>query len=299
MNNPYVIKAELLEPTGVERVDDTLYSLVNVLALGVGRSLRSVFLIGSYMDGSYAPDSDVDCCIVWKDGASAAQRRKGFSLFAHVSRMVDLQLDPMYNASESPLYRADTFAADTGDGEYPCGPILKLAVKEHSLLLWGEDIRSGVVSPARKELEKDAIAAPLNWIKQTHYGSLDAAIVPPLNVPAPHQPDLGYGDLKHVATFILHAARALICLKGHEFLFDKRRLPEAFATHVGGEWTSLVSNIALARYGNLPSRERDLLHKAACHGMTDFLNHLLREVEVDSPEQNPPERPNEALEATS
>lgn len=81
-----VTTTELVEATGVPAVDDALYSLVKPLSLGVGDSLRAVFLLGSYADGSNAPDSDLDLCLLLKEGTWAQVRRRAASLVARLSR---------------------------------------------------------------------------------------------------------------------------------------------------------------------------------------------------------------------
>ena len=42
-------------------------------------------------------------------------------------------LDPLYADDESPFYDPEAYSNPMG---YPCTPIIRLAVEEHSLLLW-------------------------------------------------------------------------------------------------------------------------------------------------------------------
>ena len=100
-----VITTELVEETGVPVVDDALYSLVNALSLGVGEALRAVFLLGSYVDGSNAPDSDFDICLLLKEGTGVDVRRRAASFVAHLSRTLPRRVDPMYTRSEAPRTR--------------------------------------------------------------------------------------------------------------------------------------------------------------------------------------------------
>lgn len=274
ISNPYVLHTELAEETGIEEVDDFLYCLVNVLQLGVGDFLRSVFLIGSYAHGGHAPGSDLDCCFIWKQGADRDVIRKGSSLVAHLNRISRHTVDPMYDATETPFYDS-ALHDDPAVGNCPCGPILKLAVREHSLLLWGQDIRPRIaVSPGPAMLD-DALAAPLNWIRQTHFGSMDAAIVYPLADPAPETEDLGYGDLDKAAVRVLHIARVLAFLETGEFLFDKRQVPEAYGKHVGGPWSEWIRDVFNARQGAASRKQARAAHLSACRRLTAFQNHFL------------------------
>lgn len=271
MASNYVIKTELVEATRIPEVDDALYSLVNILSLGAGESLRSIFLIGSYVNGSYTADSDVDLCLVLKDGAVEPMRRRVASLAAHVSRTQRLVFDPMYNGTEAPLYDSAKFTDDSwGANGYPCGPVLKLAIRSHSLLMWGEDIRSRIALSGPQEMLADVLAPSLIRIRQERNLPPDSKIPFPLSDPAPGKADMGYGDLKRVSALVLHIARAMVFLRTGEFLFDKRQIPDAFAKHIGEPWIGLVREIARARQGNLSQSESKDLHQYACKNMVAF-----------------------------
>lgn len=96
----------------------------------------------------------------------------------------------------------------------PCGPILRLAVKENSLLLCREDIRPRIARGLPADKLRDVLAAPLNWIRQTHSRQPSAAavvsaeVIYPLTDPCPERDDLGLGDLHRLTIHVLHIARA-------------------------------------------------------------------------------------------
>ena len=217
-DDAYIIEVPLVEDTGVPEIDKVLHCLVNVLYVGVGQWLRSIFLIGSYTDGSFVADSDLDCCILWKDKANADSRRRAASLVTHLRQTLHPMIDPMYDGSEMPFCDPHRLCDDVSDTNPPCGPILKTAVKHRSLLLWGDDIRARIAEPCREPMMKDVLTPAINWIKQAHYGSLDAEISYPLSDPSPDENDLGYGDLYRVTMFVIHIARTLVYLKsGNSF----------------------------------------------------------------------------------
>ena len=280
--DPYIIDVPLVQETGIPEIDKVLRCLVNVLYVGVGPSLRSIFLIGSYTDGSYVADSDLDCCLLWKDEADADSRRRGASFVTHLRQTLHPTIDPMYDGSETPFYDSSIFCDDIFGMNDPCGPILKSAVKQRSLLLWGDDIRPRIAESGNEEMVKDVVTPAVNWIKQAHYGSLDAKISYPLSDPSPDKEDLGYGDLQRVTYFVIHIARSLIYLKSGEFVCSKSEVADRFEASVGGEWNRLVRQVCNARYGALSDEEAREVHLSACHQLTAFQNFLLSDEQVGS-----------------
>jgi hypothetical protein len=115
----------------------------------------------------------------------------------------------------------------------------------------------------------------LCWIRRAHYGSLNAPIRPPLRDPAPEREDRGYGNLKDAAIFVLHIARALVFLETGEFLFDKRKVPDAFEQHCSRDWAPIVRGIQAARQGSLSEPECEDAYHRACRDLTAFQNYFL------------------------
>lgn len=284
-NGPETRQIHPTERTGIEEVDEFLRSLVNIFQIAVGQSLRSVYLIGSYACGAPAPDSDLDCCFIWAEGTDRSEIYKGSALEQHVNRISQHTVDPLYNATETPFYDPDSHE-DTTVG-YPCGPVLKLSVRDHSLLLWGQDIRPRIRAACGRAMLNDVLVAPLNWIRQTHFGSMDAAIVPPLAEPSAEGEDLGFGDLHKVGIRVLHIARALVFLETGEFLFDKRHVPSAYEEHVGGRWAGMIADVFNARQGNVPPEKAHAVHRSACRQLTAFENYFLETLTAKGIEVKP------------
>lgn len=276
---PRVASSDIIEPTGHEQVDDFLFCLANMLGIAVGESVRAFFVIGSYAHGGVAPDSDIDYCLVWKDDADEERRRHGLGVIAHLSHLMGCNLDPMYNYVERPFYDPSDFA-DEYDRFY-CGPVLKRAVKEHSKLLWGEDIRPRIVSSRPEDMLEHVLGAPFCWIKQTHCRPtdgthpLESKIVRPLTDPEPERDDRGYGDVHQVALRVIHFARALVFLETGEFLFNKMHVPGAYDRYIGGPWASLVREVFEARYGGISDDERSRRLVSICPRITAFGNYFL------------------------
>ena len=270
--NPRVAKADLTQGTGIRGLDQYLYCVTNVLRIAMGELLRSVFLIGSYAHGGHTPDSDVNWCLVWREGSDYDDWQKGFSLVVHISEMSRYDIDRNYNATEKPFY---DLTDRSGIENYGCGAVLRLAVKEQSLLLWGEDIRPQILLSPSEDLLEDVITPPPNWIKQTHYDTLNQKIAYPLTDPSPEKQDSGYGDPRTVARGGMHMARALVFLETGEFLFNKTEVAPAFERHIGGKWSALVRDISNLRHAMLSQQQKQQTHLQVCGKMAAFQNYFL------------------------
>lgn len=276
---PRVTATDLIESTGYEQLDNLLFCLANTLGIAVGDSLRAFFVIGSYAHGGVAPDSDIDYCLVWKDGTDDECRRKGLGVIAHLSHLAGRNLDPMYNYVERPFYDP-TDHADEYDRFY-CGPVLKLAVKEHSRLLRGEDIRPRIASSHPEDMLQHVLGAPFCWIKQAHCRPTDGRsppeckIVRPLTDPQPESEDRGYGGIHEVALRVMHCARALVFLETGEFLFNKTRVPAAYDRYIGGLWAGLVDEVFDLRYGCISDDERNRRLAGVYPDITALGNYFL------------------------
>lgn len=276
---PRVAAVELIEPTDNKKLDDFLFCLANTLGIAVGDSLRAFFVIGSYAHGGVAPDSDIDYCLIWKDDADPECHRKGLGIAAHLSHLTGCNLDPMYNYTERPFYDQMDFAEEYD--RFYCGPVLKLAVKEHSKLLWGEDIRPRIVSSRPEDMLEHILYAPFCWIKQAHCRPTDGShpieckIVRPLTDPEPESEDRGYGSIHDVALRIIHFARVLVFLETGEFLFNKMDVPDACDRYVGDPWAGLVRDAFQVRYGSICEEERSRKLASIYTRITSFGNYFL------------------------
>ncbi len=145
ITNEYVLyRDDLTEQTGRERIDDFLYMLVNILRAVTKDRLRSVFLTGDYASGKVAPRSRLDLTIFMKDEIDSKEddMRRAWSIVVHMATYAKLRLGGVglstFEAYQKPSVQVP------GNGYMP-GAERKDMVKNHSLLLWGEDVRPLVV----------------------------------------------------------------------------------------------------------------------------------------------------------
>lgn len=272
----------MVEETGVEDIDSFLYYLINILSISMGEYIRAIYLIGSYFFKSHYPGSDVDVCFLLKSDCDIEQqRRRLWSIIDHHCRPMGRWVDPMWKDSEIQFYDAVDFGPPGG---MQCGPILRKAVKEHSLLLWGEDIRPKIVLGRDEDWQTDVLTFPLNWMKNIHCKAenLDnnRNLVYPLTIPNPDEKSCGYGAPHYVSTLVFHIARALVFMETGEFLLDKSKVADAYAKSVNGQWTGFIRNIHGARYAGLPEEKRQQIYESICQQMTDYENYFLEMLRV-------------------
>lgn len=269
-------EVDLTEETAIAAHNDFLRAVANVLDLAVGEHLRAVYLVENYAWEGWLP-----VCYVFRNGQAAAHRRKVFSLVTHLTRLVKDRyvLDPIYADDESPFYDPGDYAKREG---YPCTPIIRLAVRDHSLLLWGEDIRGKIALVTDEDAIRDDVLMPaLDYIKQRHNVELDGVhpldqpVTYPLADPTPPREYHGFGDLLAASTRVFHLARGLIYLQTGQYVFDQTQIAEAYGCHVGGPWGTLVQDMALIRYADLTASAQKKHWLTACKQMTAFENYFL------------------------
>ena len=270
VRNPYVLKTGLVERTGCDGVDDWLYLLVNALQLSVGDLLRAIYVVGSWVHGEY-PSDEVDCCLLWKGTPDRADHQKAFSLVSHLTRVSKYHIDPMYDGPAGPLYRVGPIG-----GGYQNGAVLRLGLKEHSLLLWGEDIRPKIVlMDGPDEMLVEVVAAPMNWIRGSFGVGRKEPLRLPLADPAGEEEYRVFGDFGRLCTLVTHVARAWVFVETGEFLFNKLHAADSFADHIGGEWTGVVRDLHDARFVDLTAEQRQDRHRRAAGGVTGLVNAFL------------------------
>lgn len=272
ISREFVLHWDIINETGVDKVDNYLYCLLNVLRISLGDDLCAVYLIGSYAHGGLAHDSDIDLCLIFRDGRN--KYREAWSIIEHIGLFTGMMVDPMFHGCEASLH-------DSLDESDCCTPVLRSALKDHSILLLGEDIRHKIALSPHDKMLNDVLSPALIWIRNAH-GMRNVAYDTPISYPLsnPHDMHEGFGDLHSVTIRTLHLARALIYLKTDEFIFNKAHIDTQFAEHVGGPWADLVHRICESRYTNMMEDRRHEIWLEACENMTAFENYFLEQIVV-------------------
>lgn len=275
--NPYLLAEEMLTETGVAAVDEFLFSLTNILQVSLASHLRAIYLIGSYVEGDARPDSDIDLCLLWKTGEDWQMlSRKAWTLIWLCTRGSGFEVDPMWNHLETPFYSS----TDLGDPAYmPCGPIIRNALKEHSRLLWGEDIRPQIAPGNLVQMQNDVLMPPINWMRRMiHHPGEGVRITIPLTAPNPAAEHLGYCDQHKLIIYVFHIARALIFLQTGEYIYAKRAIAGSFRQFIGTPWDGLVESTYQLAYLSLDDEARQACYIAICRQLTAFENEFLQRV---------------------
>lgn len=144
--NEYVLyRDDLLEEASTEDVNDFLYMVVNVVRIVTQDRVRSVFVTGDYTCAKVKPESRLDLNIFMKDEIDTNQddMRRVWSVVMHLATYAGVRLGGI-GLSTAELYMLPSVLIPE-IGRYLPGSGQKDAVKNHSLLLWGEDIRPLIV----------------------------------------------------------------------------------------------------------------------------------------------------------
>lgn len=278
INNPRVHRADLMEDTDDEELNLFLYGVVNILDIAFGQYLRSIYLVKTFLIGDIYP-----IAFVFKDPEGMDQREPVWWAVHHILHLskYKYKLDPYYRGSDKPFYDP----ANRGEEWWtPCDALMRIAVKEDSLLLWGEDIRPKIALASTEELMRDVLIPPFNFMKQIHRVvpggkyPLDPKIVYPLSNPSPDAKDGGFGEYGGIPFLVLHLARAMILLKTGEFVLKREEIADEYAKRIGGEYIELVRDGLRLGEGVLTAASRRKLWNEVCRRITAFENNFLEAI---------------------
>jgi RNA polymerase sigma-70 factor (ECF subfamily) len=275
INNPRTHRADLIEDTEDDELNLFLYGVVNILDIAFGKYLRSIYLVKTFQIDDLYP-----IVFIFRDPEGMDQREP---VWAAVHQILHLSkykymLDPLYRGSDRPFYDPN----DRGEEWWtPCDALMRVAVKEDSLLLWGEDIRPRIALASNKDLLRDVVIPPLNRMKQTHNATpdgkspLDTKLIYPLADPRPDAKDRGFGTDRNVPFLVLHLARALILINSGQLVLQPDRIAGEYERHVGGAFVDLVRDGMSLRSGEVSAASRRTLLREVCRRLTAFENYFV------------------------
>jgi hypothetical protein len=232
---------ELLATTGNQRIDQILQGVVGVFEATFPGRVRGYFLLGSYVDRSAVPASDVDVGILFKDAyCDDVEAERALRLCQDCEANSAVLLE-MWAMSEEQLRRADRFG-------------IALQVALGSQLLYGGS------SPVASEVRPDA--RYVRWAMHVPlYGLValrgqPAALTYPLDFPDQSGPFYGYdrlrlagtGDVEQPGTKLLVAivgriATALVALHTGHYVRSKQGSVAFYRAHIADQWADLVEQV--------------------------------------------------------
>jgi predicted nucleotidyltransferase len=265
---------DLLHTTGDGQVDDILRGLVGLFETVFPARIRGHYLLGSFADGTAQPGSDIDLCVLFRDGfQDAAEEARAADLVDHCARIspVELDVDPI----DEPIpYR-----------------LRAVNVKLASRLIYGEDIRGAIPLPPIDAYARDALDLAVRLLARVRQNP--PVLTFPLDYPDPAGEFYGYdrrpmrdtvgstlSSTKDLVVTIGLIATAIIALQAGRYVGNKRDGLRLYQTEIGDAWTALVTAISARcrdRWSyRVPERAEDRRRlRALCQEALAFENHFL------------------------
>jgi nucleotidyltransferase-like protein len=271
---------------GNPSIDNVLSQIVERYEAQFPGRLRACYLTGSYAEGNAVEWSDIDVYVLFKDAFVSEEEAAQAEQLGHTfAPLTPLRLD-LHAGSEQSLDSLPSFDSLPG--------FLRAAVKQTSVLLYGEDTRERMSLPGREEYTRDATAVALQFLLELHQVE---NITYPLAYPDPDGAFFGYDQLQvlsdssdrakarpGIRLLVESACRmgtALLAFKTDCSVSTKRESVQTYRELINDEWASFLEAMfekGKLRWGyNLPENEEERAElRMLCERMLPFENHYLR-----------------------
>ena len=269
---------------GKPSIDTVLSHIVERYEAQFPGRIRACYLTGSYAEGNAVEWSDIDVYVLFKDAfVSEGEAAQAEQLGLSCAPLTPLRLD---------LHAGSEQSQDSLPSFYSLPGFLRAAIKQTSVLLYGEDTREHMSLPGREEYMRDATEIALKfllWLRQVEN------LTYPLAYPDPDGAFFGYDQLQFLSSdrasarqgirlLVESACRvgtALLAFKTDCSVSTKRESVQTYRELINDEWASFLEAMfekGKLRWGyNLPEQieERAEL-RMLCERMLPFENHYLR-----------------------
>ena len=229
-------------------------------------------------DANAVERSDIDVYVLFKDafvseGEAAQAEQLGRALASLTPVRLDLTARSEQSQDSLPGY-------------------VRAAVKQTSVLLYGEDTREHMSLPGREEYTRDATAIALKFLLWLHQGE---HVTYPLAYPDPDGAFFGYDQLQFLSSdrakvrpgirllveSTCHIGTALLAFKTDRSVSTKRESVQTYRELINDEWASFLEAMfekgKLCWSYNLPENEEERAQlRMLCERMLPFENHYLR-----------------------
>ena len=269
---------------GKPSIDTVLSHIVERYEAQFPGRIRACYLTGSYAEGNAVEWSDIDVYVLFKDAfVSEEEAAQAEQLELSCASLTPLRLD-LHAGSEQSQDSLPSFDSLPG--------FLRAAVKNTSVLLYGEDTREHMSLPGREEYTRDATEIALKfllWLRQVEN------LTYPLAYPDPDGAFFGYDQLQFLSSdrasarqgirlLVESACRvgtALLAFKTDCSVSTKRESVQTYRERINDEWASFLE--AMFEKGklrwsyNLPEQIEECAQlRVLCERMLPFENHYLR-----------------------
>ncbi len=278
----------LLYTIGKRYVDEPLVNMVQQYELAFPDRVRSYYLLGSYADECAVVGSDIDVYVLFKESFLIAKEMiQAQQLAAACVKKSILRLDiNVIDEQALPNYQS----------------IMRTALKQNSILLFGEDTRTTMTLPSRDAYTCDITDGVIEFLLRLHRSE---TITYPINYPNPDGTFYGYDHMTQLsydvaalsyppdkanATYYAtrelvecacRMASALLAFQTGSFVGTKRGSVQTYNNEIHDEWspflTAMFEKGKIQWMYGIPEREEERLElRELCEQMLAFENHYLR-----------------------
>jgi hypothetical protein len=231
---------QLLSSTGNAKIDAILEDIVGQFEKNLPNGMVGYYLIGSYADGSAVNLSDLDLYVVLRDSMTPAQETAAYEIARQQAEKNVIRLDFVLRRQ----------AALTDDQS-----VLRVAFKNGSLLIYGQDIRDRLPLPSIEQYVRDATESA-----RLFFGRIlrnKEPVIFPLYYPAPGSEFRGYewvrippwyppgtqlGTMEYVYT-LLRMATARLAMENGLMPASKSESLRLYREHLHDEWTAFLEAV--------------------------------------------------------
>jgi hypothetical protein len=231
---------QLLASTGSVKIDAVLEDIVSQFEKNLPNCIVGYYLIGSHADGSAVNLSDVDLYVVLRDSMTEIQESAAFEISRQQAEKNVVRLDF--------ILRRQTDLVNVLSG-------LRVALKTHSLLIYGTDIRETLPLPSIEQYTRDASEGARLFFARVLRNR--ETVTFPLYYPAPESEFRGYewkrippwyppgtqfGTKEYVNT-LLRMATARLAMEKGLMPGSKNESLRLYREHIHDEWTDFLEAV--------------------------------------------------------
>ncbi len=268
-----MVEAMLVATTGSARLDTVAQVALSRFAAALPGRLRAAYVLGSYADASAVTTSDLDLELIVADHFAEGELARVQAFLAECPSQADVELD--------------IEVEDEASLRGVASPMLKLG----SRLLWGDDLRPGLALISLVEWARDRMHT--SYWRLAGLFARPLPLITPLRYPDPTDEFYGYArrlmrlpdgqeapGTRDLIRSVGWMATALVAYQAGQYVASKRACAPMYREFVGGEWASLVEDVAEWVRGiwqcRIPTARQDRARlRALCVRTLGFENHFL------------------------
>lgn len=269
---------KLRSSTHVPLTDRILQAVIRTYESTFPKRVRGYYLIGSYVEHTAVPLSDIDCIVIFADDWKVLEATAAEQLGQQCASSSRVRLD----ITAYPQNKLDQLH-----------PVIRVVVKQGSSLVYGTDIRPTIILPPMSTYAPAVITDAQQFIARlrgmmhltpTRVDYPDATDLffgyTRKSIPAWYPPTADAGTKELVAT-VSRIASAMVVRGAQTYIPGKQAAVALFQKHIGGAWAPFVQQVYQQcklewQYG-IPVSERDRYQlRTFCEKMLVFENMFLQ-----------------------